>query len=251
MTQTLKTLAELGRLRSVPMGTAAVLKDVFVRCVADAPNPVEARRMFVTACVHNPDLRAQLLTDEEATARANQRATFEFDELARARDGAAKTEPAKLGRNPLAPSQKFDAGARPRAPAQTGHKARVPSVEPKPSEGAMAQAPAQSGRMSAAPSFRPQSASDIKAAGHFAHQIARTVLDSFRVRDGRSIGDITVGEVERLRASNAREAAVLRQIQRHIGNLGQLDQSTQLRELLNHEVVERFVQRAAEWDDAA
>jgi hypothetical protein len=250
-TEALKSLADLGRLRSVPTGTAAVLKDVFARCVAEAPDRVAARRMFVTAAVHNPDLRAQLLTDDEAASLANRRATAEFDELdrlAKARDGAISSTPAKTGQSRRAPSQQFDAGAAIAAPAKTGQTRGAPRVEPKPSEGAAIAAPAKTGQTRGAPSPRPQSVSDIRAAGAVARHIARTVLDSFRVRDGRPIGDLRWDELERLRADNAMEASVLRQLLRH-GNPA--SPGSLVRDTVSPETLERMIQRGAEVADAA
>ncbi len=49
--------------------------------------------------------------------------------------------------------------------------------------------------------------------------MSNSLLDSFKIRDGRKIGDILFRELESLRAENAVEAELLRQIQRHAVNV--------------------------------
>lgn len=94
---------------------------------------------------------------------------------------------------------------------------------------------------------RPVSSSYITAAKDGAKVIALTVLDSYKVRDGRSIGDVTFRELERLRMDNTREAAVIRLILRHAPTSGG---DTKVRDAVNTEVMERIIQRAAELADA-
>lgn len=94
---------------------------------------------------------------------------------------------------------------------------------------------------------RPVSPAYIAAAKAGAEKIARTVLDSFKVRDGRSIGDVLVGELESLRAANAMEASVLRQIQR----LGYADTRMPVRAIVDPDTLARMIQRAAEVADAS
>lgn len=93
---------------------------------------------------------------------------------------------------------------------------------------------------------RPVSQSYIAAAKAGAQKIATTVLDSYKVRDGRPIGDIRIGELERLRSANAMEAAVLRQIQR----LGYADPNMTVRMIVDHDTLARMIQKAAEVADA-
>jgi hypothetical protein len=50
------------------------------------------------------------------------------------------------------------------------------------------------------------------------HVATKTLLDTFKVRDGRVIGDLLFKELEGLRAANAKEAAVLRAVQHHTAN---------------------------------
>lgn len=77
-----------------------------------------------------------------------------------------------------------------------------------------------------------------------ATNIARSVLDSFKVRDGRPIGDLAFCELENLRFDNAREAAVIQQIQRHYANA---PGNALVRELIGEDDLNRFVQKAAEF----
>lgn len=94
---------------------------------------------------------------------------------------------------------------------------------------------------------RPVSPSYLVAAKAGAQKMALTVLDSFKVRDGRAIGDLTFGELEAIRATNAQEASVIRQIQRHAGNAtgNQL-----VREVIKAKDLEIMIQRGAEVADA-
>jgi hypothetical protein len=90
---------------------------------------------------------------------------------------------------------------------------------------------------------RPVSSLYIAAAKKGAKAIALTVLDSFKVRDGRALGDLRFGELETLRMDNAQEAAIIRQIQRHAANVSP---DTKVRDVINAETLERMIQRGAE-----
>lgn len=85
-----------------------------------------------------------------------------------------------------------------------------------------------------------------EAAGRMRTIVATTVLDSFRVRDGRSIGDVKWREIERLRRDNTQEAAVLRLIQRKVAHA---DPNAKVRELITPDELARMVQQAAEAAD--
>lgn len=87
------------------------------------------------------------------------------------------------------------------------------------------------------------SASSRAAVMRAATNIARSVLDSFKVRDGRAIGDLAFCELENMRFDNAREAAVIQQIQRHYANA---PGNALVRELIGEDDLNRFVQKAAE-----
>lgn len=95
---------------------------------------------------------------------------------------------------------------------------------------------------------KPVSPAFVAAAKSGAKAIALTVLDSFKVRDGRPIGDITFGELERLRGESAQEASLLRQIQRHTANASP---DAKVREIIKAADLERMIQRAAEVADAS
>lgn len=76
---------------------------------------------------------------------------------------------------------------------------------------------------------------------------AITSLDSFKVRDGRAIGDLSWGELERLEATNQREAWVIRQLRKHAQVS---DHSTLVRAVVTAEMLDRMIQKAAELSDA-
>ncbi|MCW5695808.1 MAG: hypothetical protein KIS96_03625 [Bauldia sp.] len=88
----------------------------------------------------------------------------------------------------------------------------------------------------------------LAAARDVQRRAAKTVLDTWRIRDGRAIGDVTFAELESLRLENAQEASILRQIKNHIANA---DPSAKVRDLIKAEQFQRFIQRAAEVADAA
>lgn len=92
------------------------------------------------------------------------------------------------------------------------------------------------------------SATDLAAAKAARKAIALTVLDSFKVRDGRSIGDVPVADLEKLRNLNAQEASVIRQIQRHVANA---PHDALVRDIIKASDLERMIQRAAEVADAS
>ncbi|MBT1154321.1 hypothetical protein J1C56_01815 [Aminobacter anthyllidis] len=98
------------------------------------------------------------------------------------------------------------------------------------------------------PAPRPVSASYLKAAKSGAKQIALTVLDSFRVRDGRAIGDVPWSSLDRLISEGGREIAVLKMIR----NKGvPPDHNSPIRLYVGVQELERIIQKAAELTDAA
>ena len=94
----------------------------------------------------------------------------------------------------------------------------------------------------------PVSRTYVEAMKANATVVAKSVFDSFKIRDGRAIGDLTFGEIDRIRTTNVREAAVLRQVQKHCAYA---ESGAKVRDLVKREDMERFVQRAAEVADAA
>lgn len=81
-----------------------------------------------------------------------------------------------------------------------------------------------------------------------AGQVARSVLDSFKVPDGRAIGDVRWCELETIRRDSAQMASVVRQLQRH-GVPATPD--AYVRDVVKASALERYVQLAAEVADAA
>lgn len=263
-----KGMDALAAAKADPNGTAATLEAVGRDMMETAPDNIVAQARFVEVVVANPRLIAQLFDDTTIRKAAREWfATFARD--AAKAVGAAGGDVPEGQRQAAAPEQISDAGAEgalphgqpSRAPAvaepdrsvrglirdaQSGHvRVVADGANPKPGEGA--KQPLPQGQYVDAPSSRPQSITDVRAAAKAAQHIARTVFDSFKVRDGRAIGDVTFGEIERLRASNSQEAAVLRQIQRHI----QASPETRIRDAVKESDLERFIQRGAEVADAA
>lgn len=94
---------------------------------------------------------------------------------------------------------------------------------------------------------REPSPAELAVAARVANSLAVTVFDSFKVRDGRSIGDVRYGELRRMMSANAREAAVIQQIINH----GDAPHDARVRDILKTEHLQRMIQRAVEIVDAA
>ncbi len=101
----------------------------------------------------------------------------------------------------------------------------------------------------AAPAPLSPSPGYLRAALRAAPSVARSVLDSFKVRDGRPIGDVPWSGIDRLIAANSREAHLLALIRQHI-NGTPADPNTPLRELIDADMLARLIQKAAELSDA-
>ena len=89
----------------------------------------------------------------------------------------------------------------------------------------------------------PVSPSYIKAAKAGAAKVAKTVLDSFKVRDGRAIGDLIFSELEGMRFENEREVFVIRQVMKHTANPAS---NARVRDLVSPDQLAIFIQRSAE-----
>jgi hypothetical protein len=87
----------------------------------------------------------------------------------------------------------------------------------------------------------------LAAAAAVAKSVALTILDTYRIRDGRAIGDVRFGELEHLRSANAMEASLIRQIQRH----ATASHDARVRDVVKAKDLQRMIQRAAEVADAA
>jgi hypothetical protein len=200
-------------------------------------NPVFALEEFVAALTDGAEAVVELMGGHGAVRSA---ALGYLQSRAAEMNGAG-------GRSRLddltgnAPSAKTTAG-QPKG-AALGHHARPSSTNR--SGGGRPFIDAQTPH--AAPAREPSSA-DRKAAAVVALSAARTVLDSFKIRDGRSIGDVTWKEVATLRATNAREASVLGQIQKRVAHA---DGDARIRDLIGADELARIVQKAAEVADAA
>jgi hypothetical protein len=96
------------------------------------------------------------------------------------------------------------------------------------------------------PPVREPSAAQRKVGASVAKVLAVSVLDTFKVRDGRSIGDVRYGELDRLRSSNVHEAAVIKLIQKH----AQADSNMRVRDVVKPDDLQRMIQKAAEVADA-
>lgn len=100
--------------------------------------------------------------------------------------------------------------------------------------------------------FKPRSpirrptAAEIRVAGEVARDGAITIMDTHKIRDGRSIGNIRFGELESLRATNLQEAALFKLIQKHCV----ADSSTLIRDAIKLDVLQRYLQQSAEVADA-
>lgn len=94
---------------------------------------------------------------------------------------------------------------------------------------------------------REPSPAERSAASSIAKTVAITVLDTVKVRDGRAIGDIRYGELERLRGENAMEASLIRQIQRH----ATAPHDARVRDIVKVADLQKMIQRASEVADAA
>jgi hypothetical protein len=79
-----------------------------------------------------------------------------------------------------------------------------------------------------------------QAALKVAQKAAETVLDSFKIRDGRAIGDVSWGELERLHAANTKEANVIRALLNH----AQADSSAYVRDVVRASDLERMIKNA-------
>lgn len=97
---------------------------------------------------------------------------------------------------------------------------------------------------------RPGSPSSkyLSAAHSASREVARTVLDSFIIRDGRAIGDVTFGELEKLRRLDLMHANLFSQIRNHVANA---TPHMRVRDLIKPDVLERMLQKAAEASDAS
>jgi gas vesicle protein len=77
-------------------------------------------------------------------------------------------------------------------------------------------------------------------------EAAKTIMDTYKIRDGRSIGDIQFLELEGIRSANAQEAALIKLIMRHASNV---DPVLKVRDVIKIDVLQGMIQKAAEAAD--
>lgn len=93
---------------------------------------------------------------------------------------------------------------------------------------------------------REPSAAQRAASAAVAAKIS--ILDTYKVWDGRGIGDVNYGEAERFRNRSAMDASIWRQIQRAHPNA---PHDMKIRDIVKTDEFQRMLQRAAEVADAA
>ena len=205
-------------------------------------NPIKRLRTlrllceFVARDMGGTELSAGLASDADKA--------MEFFPVAQTHDGerANRRAPKRAkGHFPASPSP--DASSKARNATPKGYAGFAKDDAPQDGKGL--QLRADKARTSA-PS--PVSRTYVEAMKANATVVAKSVFDSFKIRDGRAIGDLTFGEIDRIRTTNVREAAVLRQVQKHCAYA---EPGTKVREIVSREDMERFIQRAAEVADAA
>lgn len=96
--------------------------------------------------------------------------------------------------------------------------------------------------MSIAPPAREPSAAQRRTAGAIAKEVAATIFDTFKLRDGRAIGDVRYGELARLELSGLVEAEVVRAIRKR----GVAPHDSQVRHIIKPAVLDRIVAKAKE-----
>lgn len=108
-----------------------------------------------------------------------------------------------------------------------------------------------SGRTRIARLVREPSVADLAAmrvAQKTATRAMLTVLDSWKVRDGRAIGDVQFSELEGLRFANAQEAVLVDLIRKHASYV---EPGARVRDVIKAEELQRMIQKSAEMADAA
>lgn len=121
-----------------------------------------------------------------------------------------------------------------------GEKVRAPASSPQASGKAITAMP--QGPSGVASPTRPASVPgrDLTIQGEVARQVAQSVLDSFKVRDGRSIGDVRFGELDSLAFTNEMEAALVRQIKLH----ARASHDSKVRDVVKDREMKQFIANA-------
>lgn len=201
-------------------------------------------KAFERAGLHERDVKlnkalAEFFNNGGTAARAREIVEAAIGKLSggghtdRAENGLAKTAPAR---------QPNESGG----PCRVAEKANnlMPSLSPERS-GVGHPRPADKANSSVP---RPASTAYLAAAKAGAQAIAITVLDTWKIRDGRAIGKVRIGELAAISATNRMEASILDQIKQHVGGA---DHSATVSDVISVQMLQRFIQRAAEVSDAA
>ena len=146
-------------------------------------------------------------------------------------------------------AQKSNEDAAGQAPIADGHKAHARPSSPDRGSGGQ-KAHADQGQLGTVPTVREptegQRKAMAKAAAQTAEVINITILDTYRLLDGRLLKDVRVGELEGIRAGSSQQAALIRQIQR----MGIADSNALVGDIIKPDQLQRMLQRAAEVADA-
>jgi len=144
-----------------------------------------------------------------------------------------------------AAQQSNEDAADPRRYADDGQKSPVRPSSPNRGSGGHSMN-AKLGQAGLAPTVREPTAGQRKAAAIAANVVSLTVLDTYRLLDGRLLKDVRIGELESIRTASSQQASIIRQIQR----LGIADHSALVGDIIKPEQLQRMLQRAAEVADA-
>lgn len=262
----------LKKLKADPESTAATLEEVAAKHVAEfAPDMVRASHTFVAVVAGQHSLAAELFGRAMVEAKAREWFSTCVRKSSPKGEGAASGAVPKGHSLAAAPEKISVGGQMSRAidgqklaasgaePINGGGHYRdagsagdnvLPTVEPKSGDGGQSSSAAVAMPL-LSPSARPQSAADIKAAGRAAKTIALTVFDTYKLRDGRAIGDIQLHELRRIRAASAQDAELLRRIEQHVGEAVNYAPSATVRAMIGESALQRYIQAGAEAADAA
>lgn len=100
--------------------------------------------------------------------------------------------------------------------------------------------PAEDSLPPAAPRRTPNPPRGLAAIASIQPTMAKSIMDTFRIRDGRPIGDVSWGEIGGLIADNDREARVLRAVRMHIA---EAPSDALIRDIVRASVIEAALTR--------
>jgi hypothetical protein len=126
--------------------------------------------------------------------------------------------------------------------ARESAKMNMPTASSPPVSGRGQHPTAQSRPYVVVPPVREPSAAQIASRDGVKADIAASIFDTFKLRDGRGIGDVRYGELERLETSGLVEAEVLRAIRKR----GVAPHDAKVRHIIKPAVLNRIVLKAKE-----